>query len=129
VIKMPSGVLFASAAAELSEGGKTALTEVLDILLQFKDRRFQVAGHTDNLPIRSRKFKNNWYLSTARALSVVEFMIEAGFDPRNLAATGYGAFDPIGDNATEEGRALNRRIEIILVPDLSELPNLTADPT
>lgn len=128
VIKMPSGVLFGSGRADLSKSGKEALTEVLDILLQFKDRRFQVAGHTDNVPIHSRKFRDNWYLSTARAVSVVEFMIQSGFAPENLSATGFGAFDPIGDNSTAEGRALNRRIEIILVPDLSELPNLTAEP-
>ena len=129
VIKMPSGILFASGDAKLSKGGKAALGEVLAILLEFKDRRFQVAGHTDNVRIRGRRFKNNWHLSSARAISVVEFMIEAGFAAQSLAATGFGQFDPIGDNATDEGRALNRRIEIILVPDLSELPNLTADPS
>jgi chemotaxis protein MotB len=129
VIKMPSGILFASGQAKLSKGGKAALSEVLAILIEFKERRFQVAGHTDNVRIRGRRFKNNWHLSSARALSVVEFMIEAGFAAKNLAATGFGEFDPIGDNTNEDGRALNRRIEIILVPDLSELPNLTADPS
>ncbi len=128
VIKLPSGVLFASGQATISDTGEVALTEVLDILKAFQDRRFLVTGHTDNLPIRSRRFKNNWYLSTARAVSVLEYMIEAGFSPGNLGAAGYGEFDPVASNDTEENRQLNRRIEIILVPDLSELPNLT-DPS
>jgi chemotaxis protein MotB len=59
-------------------------------------------------------------------MSVVTFMIEAGFDPKNLAAAGYGEFDPVAPNDTPENKQLNRRIEIILVPDLSELPNLTS---
>lgn len=124
VLKLPSEVLFPSGRAKLSNAGQAALTEVLDILKEFRDRRFLVAGHTDNLKIRSRRFRDNWELSTARAVSVVEYMIEAGFDPKNLGAAGYGEFDPVAPNDTAENRALNRRIEIILVPDLSELPNL-----
>ncbi len=129
ILKLPSGVLFPSGQAELSKNGKAALAEVLNILLEFKDRRFQIAGHTDNVPIRSHHFHDNWQLSTARAVSVVEAMVDSGFDPKNLSASGYGEFDPVASNDTAEGRALNRRIEIILVPDLSELPNLTANPS
>jgi len=124
VLKLPAGVLFPSGRAKLSSDGETALAEVLTILLEFKDRRFVVAGHTDDRPIKTRKFKNNWELSQARALSVVSAMTEAGFDGKNLGAAGYGEFDPVASNETPEGRQLNRRIEIILVPDLSELPNL-----
>lgn len=129
VLKLPSSVLFASGKGELSKGGKAALSEILSILLEFKDRRFMIAGHTDNVRIRSRRYRDNWHLSTARALSVLEAMIEAGFDPKNLSAAGYGQYDPVASNDNEEGRQLNRRIEIILVPDLSELPNLTVDPS
>jgi chemotaxis protein MotB len=128
VLKLPSGVLFPSGQAKLSDTGKTALGEILSILLEFRDRRFMVAGHTDNVPIKSRHFRNNWALSTARAVSVVEFMIDAGFDPTQVAATGYGEFDPVAPNDSEDGKQLNRRIEIILVPDLSELPNLASEP-
>jgi len=127
VVKLPSGILFPSGSADLSEGGMAALTEVLAVLNEFKDRRLVVAGHTDNLPIRGRKFKNNWVLSAARAISVVEFMIDAGFPARNLAAAGYGEFDPVAANDTEPNRELNRRIEIILVPNLEELPSLTGE--
>ncbi len=128
VLELPSEVLFGSGEADLSGDGKTALAEVLDVLKEFKDRHFLVAGHTDNVPLRSRRYKNNWYLSSARAVNVVEFMIQAGWDPNNLAAAGYGEFDPIAPNDTAANKQRNRRIEIILVPDLSELPNLTVEP-
>jgi chemotaxis protein MotB len=128
VLQLPAGILFGSGRADLSAQGKASLQEVLDILLAFKDRRFMVAGHTDNQPIRTRAFQNNWDLSTARAVTIVEFMIGAGFAPGNLAAVGYGEFSPVASNDGEDGRALNRRIEIILVPDLSELPNLAIAP-
>lgn len=128
VLELPSGVLFQSGQATLSDGGKAALQEILDVLNEFKDRRFLIAGHTDNVPVKSRKFANNWFLSTARAVSVVVYMIdEAGFEATSLAAAGYGEFAPVAANDTDEGRAQNRRIEIILVPDLSELPGLKAE--
>jgi len=129
ILKLPSEVLFDSGKAELKGAGKTALGEVLTILLEFKDRRFQIAGHTDNVAIKTRQFKSNWELSAARAVSVVKAMVEAGFDPKNLSASGFGEFDPVAEKGTPEGRQANRRIEIILVPDLSELPNLTANPS
>lgn len=127
-LKLPSGVLFPSGSADLSKEGQATIAQVTEVLKGFGDRRFLVAGHTDNVPIKTRRFKNNWHLSTARAVSVVDYMIGAGFPAKNLAAAGYADMDPVGDNATEEGREKNRRIEIILVPDLSELPQLTEDP-
>jgi chemotaxis protein MotB len=128
VLELPSGVLFSSGKADLSSGGEGALQEILDVLKEFSDRRYLIAGHTDNIPVKSRKFKSNWLLSTARAVSVVTYMTDkAGFDATNLAAAGYGEFSPVADNSTDEGRAKNRRIEIILVPDLSELPGLTVE--
>jgi chemotaxis protein MotB len=126
-LKLPSGILFPSGSADLSKGGQQALTEVTGVLMQFKDRRFLVAGHTDNQPIKTAAFHNNWYLSTARANSVVQHMIKEGFPARNLAAAGYAEFDPVAPNTTEPGREQNRRIEIILVPNLEELPSLTGN--
>jgi chemotaxis protein MotB len=127
-IKLPSGILFPSGSADLSKGGQAALADVVKILLEFKDRRFMVAGHTDDQPIKTAQFPNNWYLSTARANSVVQFMIKQGFPPKALGAAGYGEFDPVADNKTEPGREQNRRIEIILLPNLEELPSLTGAP-
>jgi chemotaxis protein MotB len=126
-LKLPSGILFPSGSADLSKDGQAALAEVVKVLMQFKDRRFMVAGHTDDKPIKTAQFKNNWYLSTARANSVVQFMIKQGFPARSLGATGYGEFDPVAKNDTEASREQNRRIEIILVPNLEELPSLTGD--
>jgi chemotaxis protein MotB len=127
-IKLPSGILFPSGSADLSKGGQGALADVVKILLDFKDRRFMVAGHTDDQPIKTAQFPNNWYLATARANSVVQFMIKQGFPAKTLGAAGYGEFDPVADNKTEPGREQNRRIEIILVPNLEELPSLTGAP-
>lgn len=125
ILDLPAGVLFKSGQANLSPNGKKALKEVTAILLEFKDRRLMFAGHTDNQKIATKRFPNNWHLSTARAVSVLEFFLGEGFIPENVAAAGYGEFAPVGDNATPEGRELNRRIEVILVPDLSELPTMT----
>jgi chemotaxis protein MotB len=126
-LKLPSGILFPSGSAELSKGGQTAIADVVKVLLEFKDRRFVVAGHTDNQPIKTAQFPNNWYLSTARANSVVQFMIKEGFPPKSLAASGYGENDPVAANDTDKNREQNRRIEIILVPNLEELPSLTGN--
>ncbi|MBX3161895.1 MAG: OmpA family protein [Deltaproteobacteria bacterium] len=124
-LKLPSGILFPSGSASLSKDGEKALTDIVGVLMQFKERRFVVAGHTDNQPIRTAEFKNNWYLSTARANSVVQHMIKEKFPAKSLAAAGYGEFDPVAPNDAEPGREQNRRIEIILVPNLEELPSLT----
>ncbi|HEY5923226.1 MAG TPA: OmpA family protein [Kofleriaceae bacterium] len=126
-LKLPSGILFPSGSAELSKGGQTAIADVVKVLMEFKDRRFIVAGHTDNQPIRTSQFPNNWYLSTARANSVVQFMIKEGFPAKSLAASGYGENDPVAANDTDKNREQNRRIEIILVPNLEELPSLTGN--
>jgi chemotaxis protein MotB len=126
-LKLPSGILFPSGSDKLSKDGETAIADVVKILLEFKDRRFVVAGHTDTQPIKTAAFPNNWYLSTARANSVVQFMIKQGFPAKSLAAAGYGEFDPVSPNDTDANREKNRRIEIILVPNLEELPSLTGN--
>ena len=125
-LKLPSEILFASGRAKLSRAGSESLKQALALLIAYKDRQFLVAGHTDNVRIRSRRFRNNWHLSTARALSVLQFMVAAGFPEKNLGAAGYGEHDPVADNSSKEGKQQNRRIEIVLVPDLSQLPTLKA---
>jgi chemotaxis protein MotB len=126
VMRLPQDVLFPSGSAGLSREGELALMEVAVILRQFQDRRFMVAGHTDNEPVKE-SFKDNWELSMARALVVTRFLVEAKMKPQNIVAAGYGEHDPIAKNDTPEGRGENRRIEIILLPDLSELPTLPED--
>jgi chemotaxis protein MotB len=127
VMRLPQDVLFPSGSATLSREGELSIMEVAVILRQFPDRRFMVAGHTDNQAVKEATYKDNWELSMARALVVARFMIEAKMKPENMVAAGYGEFDPIAKNATPEGRRENRRIEIILLPDLSELPMLPED--
>ena len=128
VVKLPASVLFPSGSADLSKDGQTALAEVARILRQFSDRRFEVAGHTDNVPIGPPStFKNNLELSTARAVTVTDTLVEKGMNPAHLSAAGYSAYQPVATNATEAGRQENRRIEIALVPNLAEVPTPDLD--
>jgi chemotaxis protein MotB len=128
VVKLPASVLFASASADLSKEGQTALTEVAHILRQFPDRRFEVAGHTDNLPLGPPSpFKNNLELSAARAVTVANYLINGGVQASRLSAAGYSEHQPVASNSRESGRQENRRIEIALLPNLSELPQLSLD--
>jgi len=99
---------------------------VASILTTFPDRIFQVAGHTDNVPIDNARFASNWELSAARAVTIVEFLIDKGMAAENLSAAGYADTQPVAGNLTEEGRAQNRRIEIVLQPNLDELPDLSS---
>ena len=122
VVKLPAEVLFASGSAELSKDGQGPLSEIASVLKQFSDRRFLVAGHTDNVPVTDKRFKNNWELSVERALSVVDFLVGKGMKPSKLVAAGHGEFEPVATNGTEAGRKENRRIEIILLPNLAPLP-------
>ena len=122
VVKLPESILFPSGSADLSNDGKSAIAEVAAILRQMGGRRFTVAGHTDNLPVQSGKFDNNWELSSQRAVKVTELLIEKGVPAPNLVAAGYGPYDPIASNGTSSGRQKNRRIEIILEPNLKDLP-------
>ncbi len=124
VVKMASEILFASGKSTLKDEAASALTTVAEALAQVPDRDFLAAGYTDNIPIKTAKFKSNWDLSAARAISVVQFMIEHGMPADRIGAAGFGENDPIGDNSTEDGRAQNRRIEIILMPKLGNIPGL-----
>lgn len=121
-LKLPDNILFPSGSKALKKEGKAALTSVAEVLKGVQERDFVIAGHTDNVPVaRGGAFKSNWDLSTARAVEVVNLMIAAGVAPERLSAAGFGEFDPIGDNATPEGKQLNRRLEIILMPKLENL--------
>ena len=126
LVEQASAILFPSGSAELSEEGQEALTQVAGVLATIPDRSFQVAGHTDNVPIKNRHFKSNWELSSARAVAVVKHLLDNGVASDNLSAAGYADTQPAAANETEDGRAQNRRIEIVLVPNLDELPDLSS---
>jgi chemotaxis protein MotB len=126
LVDLPSSVLFASGSADLQAAGKPTLAEVAKVLKEFPGRQFVVAGHTDNVPInpKTSPFKDNWELSAARALTVTKFLIENGLKPSTISAAGYGEYDPVATNANPRGQQLNRRIEIVLMPNLAELPKM-----
>jgi chemotaxis protein MotB len=121
VLRLSNDVLFDSGRSELKPAGKRALAEIAGVLATLPGRDFQVAGHTDNEPIRFSSFHSNWDLSTARALEVTGFLIGRGMNPHVLSAAGYGEFDPIDTNGSVAGKAHNRRTEITLQPNIDEL--------
>ena len=127
VINLDNEILFASGSTNIQTDGREALSDLAMVLQDLSNRNFLVAGHTDNVPIRSDRFRSNWELSTARAVQVVQFLQGEGVDPTTLAAAGYGEYDPVASNEDAQSRALNRRIEIILMPTIDELPNLPED--
>ncbi|MDD5118679.1 MAG: OmpA family protein [Sulfuricurvum sp.] len=123
VINLPENVLFPTGRTTISTGGTETLKEVADVLKELPDRRFQIEGHTDTVPIHNDRFASNWELSSGRALTVVHLMIDEGVMPQNISAAGYGEYQPRADNNTTEGKALNRRIEIVMLPNLDILSN------
>jgi chemotaxis protein MotB len=122
IIALPNDILFDSGHTDVKPEGKLALARVAQALASVPDREFLVAGHTDNVPIRTELFPSNWELSTRRAVEVVHYLVGQGMNPKVLAAAGYGEFDPVATNDTAEHRAQNRRIEIVLQPNISDLP-------
>jgi chemotaxis protein MotB len=124
LIALPNDVLFDSGKTSIKPEGQAALGQVAQVLATIPDRHFLVAGHTDDLPIHTAHFRSNWDLSTARAVEVAQLLIARGMKPQVLAAAGYGEFDPVAPNDGTDHRAQNRRIEIVLQPNLSDLPPL-----
>ncbi|OGW37775.1 MAG: hypothetical protein A2X58_11230 [Nitrospirae bacterium GWC2_56_14] len=117
---MVDKIIFPSGSTDISKDGKLVLDKVVSILKDIKDKRIQVEGHTDNVPIVSalkKRFPTNWELSTARATEVVRYLQEqGGLDATLLSATGYSEYQPVAPNDTDDGKHKNRRIEIVLLP-------------
>ena len=116
-----SEVLFEQGSADIGQQGEKQLDELASALMQLTEQIpddidwiLQVDGHTDNLPIYTTEFSDNWELSTARAVSVVRYLVKSGIDPKRMAANGYGEFQPIDPADTPEARSNNRRIEFKL---------------
>jgi chemotaxis protein MotB len=114
VIHMQSQMLFGSGDARLSGGALQALQSVARVL-DGSPYPIRVEGHTDNLPISTLRFPSNWELSAARAASVVNYLARAGIAPARMSAVGYGEFRPKADNRTEQGRAKNRRVTLVVM--------------
>lgn len=122
VVVLGSDILFSSGSAQLSEEGKNAIKEITGVLSQIPDRKFQIEGHTDNVPIKTARFPSNWELASARAVTVVDTMINGGLEKSRISAATFADARPIADNKSVEGRQANRRIEIVVVPDLTQMP-------
>lgn len=121
-VSLEEKLLFKSGSAVVDPKGKEALKSLSQVINNTPDITVMIEGHTDNVPIKTQLFKDNWDLSTARAVSIVRILTEEnGFDPNRITASGRGQFHPVKTNETLEGRAGNRRTEIILSPDLKEL--------
>jgi chemotaxis protein MotB len=123
-VKLSNAILFDSGQAKLRPQGEEAVGQLVPALKSVGQREFLVAGHTDNVPIKTARYRSNWELSTARAVSMVDAMVSQGYPPTGIGAAGFAEFDPIADNTTEDGREQNRRIEIILMPNLGEIPGM-----
>lgn len=121
-VALSSDILFSSGSAKLSAEGISAIKEVTELLKALEGRKFQIEGHTDNIPMKSAVFPSNWELASARAMTVLKTMVDAGMPAAQISAASYGDTQPIADNTTVEGKKLNRRIAIVIVPDLSGLP-------
>jgi chemotaxis protein MotB len=145
VIRLPGDVLFASGNDKLQPEGKLVLDAVAEVIRndkQLSSRYFQVAGHTDNKPLSGGRFGDNWGLSTMRAREVLVYLISplstkppppgskdkskggGGLIAERLHAGGYGEIDPVAKNDSEEGRKQNRRVELVLLPDVEEMLDL-----
>jgi chemotaxis protein MotB len=122
VVQLATDILFASGSAELSKDGAAALAEVAGILASIPDRRYQIEGHTDNVPIQTAQYPSNWELASARSIVVLKAMLAAGLTADRVSAASFADTHPVASNDTKEDRAKNRRIEIVVVPDLSQLP-------
>jgi chemotaxis protein MotB len=124
-VSLEEKLLFKSGSAVVDPKGKEALKTLARVLSTTKDINVLIEGHTDNVPIKTKQFEDNWELSTARATSIVRILTtDYGFDPLRITASGKGKFHPVKPNETNEGRAANRRTEVILSPDLKELYKL-----
>jgi chemotaxis protein MotB len=116
-------IMFDSGSAEIKEEGVKVLEQIAEVLNEYEDHDIIVEGHTDNMPIGpslQKIYPTNWNLAAIRAVNVVRYLEYLGIDPKRLSAASYGEHHPVADNGTEEGRALNRRIEIVLLPTMIE---------
>lgn len=124
-VSMSDKLLFKSGSADVESKGKEAISILAKVLIKNPDFDILIEGHTDNVPIKTAQYKDNWDLSVARATSIVRILTsEEKMEPTRLTASGKGEFSPRASNDDAKGRALNRRTEIVLSPRLEELMEL-----
>jgi chemotaxis protein MotB len=117
-ISLNGAILFDSGTAEIKKSTLPLLSKIGDVLKNYDDHMIKIEGHTDNVPISGGQYKNNMWLSTARATEVFEYFVkEKNLSPKSMEPTGRGKYDPIASNDTAKGRAQNRRVEIKIYTD------------
>jgi len=128
-VSMENKLLFASGSWTVGTEGRKAINELATVLAQNPDISVLIEGHTDNVPYNGNgPLKDNWDLSTKRATEVLKLLLtNAGIDPQNLTAAGRGKFAPVASNDSAEGKAKNRRIEVVLEPQLDQINKLLED--
>jgi len=134
LIQLPGDVLFDSGRDSLKKDGEEILGQVANVIrsdAELSKREFQVAGHTDSKPLAGGQFRDNWGLSAMRARSVLTYLTGSGdkggnLDPVHWSAAGYADTDPIATNDTEDGRRKNRRVELVVQPNVEEMLNLNS---
>lgn len=126
VVSLGSDVLFPSGSAKLSPEGVEAVKQVTQQLVRIQGKDIQIEGHTDNVRIKTAAFPSNWELASARALTVVNHMVAAGFPVDRVSAASYADTRPTAENDSTQGKARNRRIDMVIVPDLSKLMDVDA---
>lgn len=115
IIRLKDDILFGSAEAQLQPNATEALNKIIDILSKI-DNPVIIEGHTDSFPIKSAKYSSNWELSTARATSVIDYLVKSKrINPKRLSAVGYGEYAPVAENTSNSGRIKNRRVDIIIL--------------
>lgn len=114
-LRLPGDVLFASGDVELGARGKEVLARLKDFLVKANDQSIAILGHSDDIPPGPKsRFKDNWEISSLRAVYVLRYLMQLGIDPKRLTATGFADFEPLYPNNTAENRAKNRRVELVL---------------
>lgn len=117
VISMMDKFLFESGSAQLKESSRSVVDAAASALKKFPNM-IRIEGHTDNVQISNREFRSNWQLSSMRAINVAEYFINVrGISPERISATGYAEYKPIAPNDTPEGRARNRRVDIVILSE------------
>jgi len=126
-IELKDSILFSSGSADTSEQAQKIFDEIAGILQGYSNP-VQVEGFTDNIPIKSVKYPTNWELSTARASAIVKYLASKGVAPERLSAVGYGEYQPVAANDTEQGRAQNRRVTIMVAKRKMDRPKISVEP-
>lgn len=126
-IELKDSILFSSGSADTSEQAQKIFDEIAGILKSYSNP-VQVEGFTDNIPIKSVKYPTNWELSTARASAIVKYLAGKGVAPERLSAVGYGEYQPVAANDTEQGRAQNRRVTIMVAKRKMDRPKVSPVP-